>query len=204
METRFVELILSGTVELAHGFVVGYREGYGRRFSFFFHHHKSIRHDTVSEFIKELLEIENRVDLCVEQSVAKELIAAIKHVGDEIAIEIKGSRPIRDARFDFSFAVYDENVAPKLKAVFDAPPAGVQFEDFEPREQMDPEAAKERSMGYSPVHPYELKGSGTARGSVGGILDLYAELQKHQGEASVQIGDIELRYRDEEAEKHGR
>jgi hypothetical protein len=201
MAGGFVELIVSGTTELVRGFVAGFHHRGGRDFAYFFHHRSAIRHDTVSEFVKELLELENRVDLCVEERIAPELIAAIRGAAGEIEISLAGSRRIQEARLLFSFSMYDEARASELKVILAHPPPGVAFADLEPKEERHPEAAKERSMGYAPLHPYSFTGRGTARGGVQEILGIRDRFRQLSGDGLIEFGDIELVYRSDGVDK---
>ena len=115
MEAKFSELVISGSFALVKGFLLGFRGGTGKDFDYFFHRKSGIRRDTLAELLKEVLDMDNYVHLCLEQAVVQDFKQAVAGAEPLVGVKIKKARPIKLGRFDFSFVINNREAAEKVK-----------------------------------------------------------------------------------------
>jgi len=100
---------------------------------------------------------------------AKDLSVIRKRVADS-GIRIHSVHSVAEKRLRFKFECFNEEIAEKIKAVFESLPPGVVLEGYEPKTLRD-DSAKGQEL-YSPTHHYEFSGAGVAKGPVKGLIEL--------------------------------
>ena len=195
MQKKFTELVVSGSFDLVKGFILGFRCGSGMEFDYFFHHKSGIRRETIAEMVKELLELENYIHLCLENDFVERFKEAAAKVKPLIGLEVKKERRIKEARFNFSFSISNREAAQRVRETLANPPAGVHIEGYQPQEESHPEI-ENGSAGYAPLHPYLLKGQGTVTGEFGGVMELFLKSKRMPESELMLLDNITLTFED--------
>ena len=193
MGKSFTELVIAGSFDLVKGFLIGFRCGTGEEFSYFFHNRSGIRRDTLGEALKDILAIEYHVHLCMEDTVLERFKKAVAATSPQIGLKIVAEKPIWSARFDFSFSINNRETADNVKKLFAGIPKTVALENYQPGEEDFAEHEKAVG-GYAPLHRYTFKGSGSAHGEFGSVMELYLAAHRIPGKDLVLTGDIMLEF----------
>ncbi|MEA2062458.1 MAG: hypothetical protein U9P14_02065 [Gemmatimonadota bacterium] len=194
MQAQYTELVISGTFAMVKGFLLGYRCGTGEEFGCFFHRKSGIRRDTLAEMLRDVLELDNLVHLCLEQKAAAGFKRALEKVEPLVGMQIKQERLIREAKFNFSFVINNRQAASEVKEVLSGLPESVELVDYDESESKD-----ERAVvgGYAPRHSYTFKGQGTLEGEFEGVMELYLRVKRMPGSELMLMGDIVLGFGEE-------
>ena len=196
MSSAYSELVISGPFALVKGFLLGYRSGSGIDFGYFFHRKAGIRRDTLAELVKEALDLDNFVHLCLERTAVEGFKKAVKNGGGTVGIQVTKERKIKAARFDFSFNVNNRELADEVKKDLDHLPEGVHLEDYEPEERREKSREEETTAGYAPLHKYTFRGHGTVAGDFDGVMKLYVKTRRGPDREAILAGDISLDFED--------
>jgi len=191
MQNSFTELVIAGSFACVKGFLLGFRCGSGKQFSYFFHRKHGIRRDTLAEMVKEVLELDNYVHLCLEDGIVQDFKQAVEKAKPVIGLEIERERRIKEAHFQFSFSIKNLESAKRVKEIFSSLPSGVNLEGYQPREEILPEGGTSTG-GYAPFHTYVFKGDGTVRGDFGGVMELFLKVKRSPDSDLVLLSDIML------------
>ncbi len=193
MKKTFSELVIKGNFTLVKGFLMGLICGIAPDTAYFFYRKKgTIRRDTLLGLMKEFLEVEDYVYLCLEDSVIEDFGKAVELAKPKIGISIKEIKKIKSAEFSFSFEIFNEELANKCKEVFSHPPESIQFVDFKPEEKIDRDAP---SVGYSSeMHPYSYKGKGTARGDFSDVVELFLKCKRSKCSQFIECEEVILNF----------
>lgn len=191
MEKAYTELIIAGPFALVKGFLMGFRCGSDREFSYFFHRKSGIRRDTLAELVKEALEMDNYVHLCLENDVLDMFRRAVEKTRASIGLEIKNERPIKEARFDFSFNISNRDAAENVKRILSGLGPDVKIEGYEPQEETHPEG-ESKIGGYAPLHPYTFKGCGRISGDFGAVMELFLKAKRMPESDLMLLSEITL------------
>jgi len=197
MSTRFKELVISGPFGLVKGFLLGYRAGSGGDFRYFFHRKSGIRRDTLAELVKEVLEVENYVHVCLEESAVDGFRRAVNACRESLGLDVSEEKPIRGARFGFSFSLNNRELADQVKKAFAALPEGVHLEGYAPEEKDSEYLAHHGgTVGYAPLHDYTFQGQGVAVGDFDGVMDLFLRARRMPQSSAVLLGEMSLEFGD--------
>jgi len=196
MEKAYTELIIAGPFALVKGFLMGFRCGIDREFSYFFHRKSGIRRDTLAELVKEALEMDNYVHLCLENDVLDMFRRAVEKTRPLIGVEIKNERQIKQARFEFSFNISNRQAAEGVKQILNNLTPDVKLEEYEPQEETHPEEEKSKIGGYAPLHPYTFKGCGRVSGDFGAVMELFLKAKRMPESELMLLSEITLDFAD--------
>lgn len=196
MEKAYTELVIAGPFALVKGFLMGFRCGVENEFGYFFHRKSGIRRDTLAELVKEVLEVDNYVHICLENDVLDRFRKAVEKTRPLIGLEIKNERPIEKARFDFSFNISNREAAGKVKQVLENLPQSLSLENYEPQEEIHPEEEKSKIGGYAPLHPYTFKGCGRVSGDFGAVMELFLKAKRMPQSDLLLLSEIALDFAD--------
>lgn len=195
MSTRFKELVISGPFGLVKGFLLGYRAGSGGDFRYFFHRKSGIRRDTLAELVKEVLEVENYVHVCLEESAVKGFQGAVEVYRESLGLEVSQVRAIKGASFGFSFNLNNRGLAEQVKKALDALPDGVHLKDYAPEEKgSSKDKTDEATGGYAPLHEYTFRGQGVAEGDFDGVMDLFLRARRMPQSNVLLLGEMSLEF----------
>lgn len=189
MEREFVELVIEGPFILVKGFLMGFIEGTKEKPVYFFSRRAGIRTETLGEAFKEWLGFENIVHLCLEKSFAEKFSEAVKNAHSKIAIDIKSTKTIKSASFEFNANFYNKKQADKFKAILDNLDEGI-FVDSLKEEKFVDEIEKNRGI-YAPEHDFEYSASGKIVGNFDNVIELYL---KHKKEPMIELSEVYLNF----------
>jgi len=186
MATVHYEILLKGNEDILcayiHGFLAGknIKEGiiFGNKEPFEIHEIRELirYHGGICHFI-------------CRAGIRQTLLSAVHSAPESYSFEVVQQRKISSASFKFKFETFNEEVAGKLKKIFDKIPAGVTVVDFEPEEVIDPKA--KGIEVYAPAHDYRYAGEGKATGNVEALLDFHRALSESE---FIEMENIELEY----------
>jgi hypothetical protein len=196
MAASFKELVIGGQFALVKGFLVGYRFGTGKEFKYFFHRKSGIRRDTLSELVKEVLELDNHVHVCIEQDAVDGFRAAVGKASPVLGLALKAERSIQGAHFDFSFKINNRQVADDVKKALGSLPAAVEIRDYKPVEKEDKTVRDGGTAGYAPLHEYTFGGQGVVAGDFDGVMEVFLRLKRLPDSGVVLVNDIGLEFAD--------
>jgi len=189
MQKEFVELVIEGPFILVKGFLMGFIEGTGENPVYFFSRRSGIRTETFAEAMKEWLGFENIVHLCLEKEFADKFSVAVKNTHNKIAMEIKSSKTIKSASFEFEANFYNKKQADKFKALIENLPKGL-FLDGLKEEQFVDEVEKDRGV-YAPEHDFEYSAAGKVVGDFGAVIELYSKYKK---DPMIELSEVNLNF----------
>ncbi len=201
---QYAELVIKGSLELVKGFLLGFREGRGDSFSYYFHHQEDIRRDTLGQYLRELVDRDNFIHLCLESSMVEPFRQAVRNAHSELGLEVASERRIIQAAFGFSFTINGREDAARVRELFEQVPAGLRLEDYRTREEEHPEARQEHSIGYAPLHEYVFEGRGRIAGDFAAVIALRRRLDRLPQGGLVVTGDMALELEEEPAEVRAR
>ena len=190
MHKSFSEIVIEGQFVLVKGFIMGFLHGSNQEFDYFFHRKHGIRRETFKEVIKELFEFESHVHLCLDNNVVPKFLQAIEKSNEKIGLQVKSVRAIKSADFSFSYEIFNEELATKVKKIFENSPAGIAMTDFQPTVEKSDDAVGVE--GYAPVHEFVARGNGKAEGNFYDIMELYLNIKRSKGSESIICGEINL------------
>jgi len=173
---------------------MGFLYGSSKEFNYFFHRKSGIRRETLKEFLKELFEFDNYTHLCLENTALPKFLQAVDKSRDKIGLNVKSVKNIKSANFEFSYEVFNKEIAAEIESLFEKPHKGVNLKDYKPEEQIAKDAVG--IEGYAPVHAYALKGSGITDGDFGGVMELYLNIKRCKESESIKTGEIILNLED--------
>jgi len=195
MQEDYTELVVEGSFALVKGFLIGFRYGSGNEFNYFFHHKSGIRRDTLAELLKEILDMDNYVHLCLEKNIVDIFKQAVLKAKPLIGIDVKKERQIKEARFNFSFSINNREAAERIKEMLNKLPPGVELEDYQPQEESHPEG-EGGTGGYAPLHPYSFKSDGTVKGNFGAVMELFLKAKRMPESELMFLSEIVLGFED--------
>ena len=80
METTFTELVIKSPFLLVKGFLMGFMQGRGESFPYFFHRKAGITRETLGEMLRELFAFDSHTHICLPDHVINEFELALKNV----------------------------------------------------------------------------------------------------------------------------
>ena len=186
----YSELVLSTPFLLCKGFLMGFMNGRGEQFNYFFPRKKSVRKESIGELIREALDLDCHTHLCLPNYVLETFKNSVRQAEPVIGMKIESEREIDGCEFSFSFHIYNEQQARQCKKLFTLSDDKVTLENYQPEEKR-----QENLVGiqeYAPIHPYVFEGHGTAKGEFEDLAKFYLTLKK--SDISNFILCSELRY----------
>lgn len=192
MSIQFCELVINAPFLLVKGFLVGFMQGRGDSFDYYFHRKSKIERDTLGEFVKEVLHLDCHTHLCLPKDIVPVFRQALENVKGKINAEVLSEKDIQSASFKFSFHLYDEKATGPCKELFRRLPEGVQLVDYYPMELRANHFAGVSEYGR--VNPYTFEGSGTVRGEFAGVMKFHRTISEHELGESILCSDIRLSF----------
>jgi hypothetical protein len=190
MVKSFSEIVIEGHFGLVKGFLMGFLYGSEKEFSYFFHRKSGIRRETLKDLLKELFEFENFVHLCIESSKVSKFIKAIENSNDKIGLQVQSVKKIKSAGFNFSYEVFNEEIAYEIKNLFLEDAKKVKLQNYKPVNIKDKEAIG--IEGYAPEHHFIGRGSGQVKGNFLYVMELYLKIKRCKSSELIISNDIIL------------
>lgn len=172
------ELIMEGGREALRAFLAGVSVGSGWPWEIRFHSECGVREEGIGRRLLERLGLERDLThVLVPASRATEISAACERARATAGLKlaVHEDRPVRAALLEYRFAIYQRELAERVRALLSQPPAGIELEDAE--EAVEQNAGARGVEIYTPAHDYAFKGRGRARGPVLAILELRESLR---------------------------
>ena len=191
MLKTFSEVVVNGSFSVVKGFVLGFLSTRHPDARYYFYQKSGIiRHDSLAGLLKDYLELEQSVYLCLEDTALDDFYRAVEWATPKIGISIREKRPVYSAEVKFSFKIFNRELAERCKSIFDEIPDGVEIRDFAPHERYDENAPEYSFTGSS--HPYSYLGSGCAFGSFDGIIQLFLQCKRSQCSEFITCSEVKL------------
>ncbi len=160
---------------LTKGFVLGWLKGKGRENEVYFSKKLGIERSTLMEAVREWLGIENLTHFVVSETLKDELKQAIEEMSPKLGMEIKSIKPIKAARVEFEFHIYNRELALQLQEFIKKLPKEY-LKEFKEREVFEKEGRQTEL--YTPLHPYEYHGSAVIEGPFKPVIDYYVKIRE--------------------------
>ena len=189
MGRSYVELTVDGHFVLVKGFLMGFWSSRDPQPDYFFHRNTGIHHESFKDVLKDLLELEDEVRFCLEESAVPAFQEAVARAESLIGISITSHQRVKHASFEFSVEVFSREMGKTCKALFEDPPEGLDLKGFDPKEEIDEEA---RNDPY--LHAYTYSGKGRAEGDFEAVKTLYLGCKRSEASDFIRTQDIRLTY----------
>lgn len=174
MDAPWIEVLLEGPKEVAKTFVIAFLHGRGTTGPVVDLEHEGFDCESVTERLGDLLRPGHNVSHLLVP--AADLPSVREAVGEAnaqgIDTKILRERSLAEARFEYEVHVFATDLAARIRAIFAAPPPGVVLEPVREFEERRDDEAQPAGI-YAPVHRFELRGSGIARGEPFGVVLLW-------------------------------
>ncbi|MBN2568490.1 MAG: hypothetical protein JXB42_03560 [Deltaproteobacteria bacterium] len=193
MSKSYYEVIVEGSCDLIKGFVLGFMEGKGIRGESVFEEAERIKVEGTLEQIIRMSGIKGkRIHIIIESGFYKLLNEALMKVKDRMDLKVISAKEIIDARFDFHYKAFTNELGDELKGLFSNLKGGLKIRgDYSPEESVMPEG--KGIEAYAPLHAYKLSAKGEIHGPAMEVFGFYRKLELYD---MVELGDIELKYAD--------
>ncbi len=192
MKTTYTELVIEGPFILVKGFLMGFWATQISQPRYFIHRKAGIRRQTLRDVVVELFELENLVHLCLEDEAVPAFEAAIQKANKVIGIQLRSKREVLSASFQFSYEVYNRELARSCRELIDTVPSGVQLTGHDPIEENTVHPGPELSAGYAPEPLFALRGKGRAEGDFHGIITFYLACRHFDAASFMLVGEVDL------------
>ena len=180
-----LELVVEGNEFLVQGFVKGLFVS-GPSYAWpVFNSEFGIKAERFSSVLKEWVGLAEHLSHFVIAAEALDLVRDALRNPRCPGLELRTIRPVLGASFDFTFAMYNAELAQQARAIFEKVPDGVTVADYEVTELLS-EADKGVEL-YTAAHDYEMKGSGSVSGPFRATLYVHEQARRVE-----QIAEEEL------------
>lgn len=171
MDAPWIEVLIEGPKEVAKAFVIAFLRGRGTAGPVVDLEHEGFDCESLTERLGDLLRPGHNVSHLLVS--AADLPSVRDAVGEASAQEIDAKvveeRNIAEARFEYEVHVFAPDLAARIRPIFAALPPGVVLEPVQEFEERRDDEVRAAGM-YAPVHRFELRGSGVARGEPLGVV----------------------------------
>lgn len=195
MAKAFSELVITGNFTLVKGFLLGFLCARKSTAKYFFHRKAgTIRRDSFTGLIKELMDFQSDVYLCLENSEVSDFKYAIEQACPRIGLSIKQIREIKSSEFKFDFELFNPDDGRECKKILDEAQQVVEIENFEPEEIWN----RGIDLGYrhEGAHVYTYKGKGIVRGDVDNVIDVFLKCKRSQFSNFARCDEVILNFED--------
>lgn len=184
--SAWYEILVHGNPEQCQGLLTGLALGAGSEGKLIFAQDAGI-HTPLGERFLDFVHAHVGVSHVITDAEGRELLKSFSKQLESAGFEIGEEKQITSARFEYEFHAYAPRYGDEIRAILGSLPAGVRHEGEPPKERTDKRA--EGVEVYSPVHDYEIEGSGKISGPMDAVLEAHEELGDHP---LVKVSDIEL------------
>ncbi len=181
-----LELVVEGQELLVQGFVKGLFVGGPSHDWPVFNNEFGIEAERFSSALKEWVGLAEHLSHFVVAEESLELVRDALRNPRCPGLELRAVRPVLSASFDFTFAIFNEELGQQARDIFEKVPDGVAVADYQV-EELRSDADKGVEL-YTSAHDYELKGQGSVSGSFRDTLYVHEQARRVE-----QIAESELR-----------
>lgn len=190
MSTQFAELSVKGNFMLVKGFLVGFLTARNSDVQYFFPHRAgTIRRDTVTGSIKQLMELESDVHVCIEMSEVDDFRNAIEKAHPRIGIEVTSMRGIQGAGFECECELFNEEDSKSCKAIMAHARETARVQVVKEEENIDPRVLQDK---LHKTHPYEYRNKSKIHGDFGAVMNIFLELRRARFADFVKLSEVTL------------
>jgi hypothetical protein len=187
---RYSEVVLQGPEGWTHGFLEAYFGSRGVEAEVIDAEREGFDCSPLRERLRDLLDSEAAtLHLLLPEPALAALPDAVREAAESgRTLAVRGSRPLRGARFRFDFRIHSREHAEPIRRDFSSPPPGASLAPgarFD--ETVRPDAAGPEM--FAPDHDYTLDGEGTIEGDVPAVLALH---RRYRDEELVRLQDLHL------------
>lgn len=196
MAKLFSELVITGNFTLVKGFLMGFLCARKSTAKYFFHRKSgTIRRDSFTGLIRELMDFQSEVYLCLENSEVPDFRFAVEQSCPRIGLSIKQIRQIKSAEFKFDFELYNPDDGRECKKILEEAQKVVEIENFEPEEIWN----RSIDLGYrhEGAHIYTYKGKGVVRGGVENVIDVFLKCKRSQFSNFAKCDEVILNFEEQ-------
>jgi hypothetical protein len=190
MRKKYYEIVIEGSFDLIKGFIIGFFEG--RRITgaiIFEREHHVKREDGLEHLLRAIHVEEDRVHMIMGKRTFRILDQALNNRKHEIPLKVFSEKEIVRAHFNFTYAAYAKRFGNELKELFSNLPEGVRLEGYQPEEIK--RETKGTTVGYAPLHKYEIRAKGRVSGPAHEVIDFYDKTEHNDW---IDSEEIELEF----------
>jgi len=191
MNQSFFEIVLEGNFMLVRGFVIGFLAATKQKGLYFFHRKAGIRRETLKEFLRDFFELDNHVHFCLEADLIEQFKKAVNFYEKQTGMKMHSIKPIKNARFSFTYEFFNEKLAQKTKKLLANLPEGLVIKNYVPFESKNSDGAGMEG-GYAPLHEFTSRGKGIIEGEFSGVIELFLNIKRSDLSESIICSDIDL------------
>ena len=190
MRKKWYEIVMEGPFDLIKGFIIGFFEGRRIAGAIIFEREHHVKREERLEYLLRAIHVEeDRVHMIMGKRTFRILDQALNNRRHEIPMKIVSEREIIKAHFNFTYAAYAKRFGNELKALFNDLPAGIRLEGYQPEEIE--RQLKESTVGYAPLHKYEIRAKGRVSGPAHEVIDFYDRIEHNDW---IEPEEIELEF----------
>jgi hypothetical protein len=159
------EIVFEGSLPVVRAFLMGLYLGKGWAVPFLCSDDHGIHGESGGHKVLEKIKLTKALTyvLVIDRHVP--VIAEAAHAAQTtLGLAVRRDRAVREAEFDYTFAVFDRRGAAKLRALLAQSGPDLVRTVLEEREATDPKGKGVEI--YTPEHEYSFKGAGTVRGEL--------------------------------------
>ena len=182
-------MVISGSFLYVKGLITGICIGKGLKPEIIFNKEHNIERETLGEILKELIGLS---EVLVHVILPEKLFKIIEEkLSDKLTrVEIKSTKKIKSAKFEFNFEAYTEKHKSEIKEIFDNKSdktnlsADTRFQEKVYKDSKGIEV-------YTPSHNFEYIGKGKVEGSFLETFDLFKKCNNHP---LINVGKMQLQF----------
>jgi hypothetical protein len=166
---EYHELVFEGSLPIVRAFLTGLRLGKGWATPFMCSEDYQIHGDSLGHRVLETIRLTKDLTYVVVIDRHVPVISeAVRAAQKTLDLAVRRDRAVREAKFDYTFAVFDRKIASKLRGLLDQTGPDLVRTDAEEKEDVHPEGKGVEV--YTPEHEYAFKGKGTVSGPLPQVL----------------------------------
>jgi len=171
------EIVLEGSLPVVRAFLMGLRLGKGWATPFLCSDDHGIHGDSRGHKALERIKLTKDLTYVVVIDRHVPVIAeAVRAAQKQLGIAIRRDRAVNDARFDFSFRIFDRKIATRLRQLLGKSSAELTVALTEDHEEVRPDS--KGIEAYAPEHDYVFEGQGATRGALPAVLALCEDMRR--------------------------
>jgi len=176
---EYHELVFEGSLPVVRAFLTGLRLGKGWATSSICSEDQDIQADSLGQRVLEKIRLtKDLTHVLVLDRHVPVVTEATRAAQKTLGVAVRRSRVVREARFDYTFAVFDRKTGARLRALLAQAGPDLTRKDAEEEEDVCPEG--KGIEVYAPTHEYAFKGKGTVCGPLPQVLAYRDALRKFE------------------------
>jgi len=174
MGCKYYEIVIDGDERISRAYIKGFILGKGIKSGIYF----CSEHDISSGHLKDLIHRFGTKRILCRAGLRATIISALQRAPEELGLRVTRDNPVKAVSFKFKFDTSNRKVAGRLKRLFNLLPRGLRLAEFDPDEEIHPEA--KGVEGYAPMHEYRYRAKGLIEGDVEQAILFHSRLKKNE------------------------